>query len=70
MKRVFPLALAAVIIFAVAVLLLLKAMPGPLKDSDYLIIGSVATLAAMAAVFGVIIATSKTSDVFFKRRKK
>jgi ABC-type Fe3+-siderophore transport system permease subunit len=70
MKRTLPLALAAIMIFVVAALLLLKVMPGPLKDADYLIIGSVATLAAMAVMFVVILATSKSSDVFFKRRKK
>ena len=70
MKRTLPLILAALMIFAVISLVLLKIMPGPLKDSDFLVIGSLATLAALAGVFAVIIATSKSSDVFFKRRKK
>lgn len=70
MKRILPLVLAAVMIFVLAAGLLLKVMPEPRSDADYLIIGSVATLAALAVLFGVIIAASKSTDIFFKRRKK
>jgi hypothetical protein len=46
-------------------------MPAPLKDTDYLVIGSVATLVSMLVVFLVLIATRlKTPDLFFKKRKK
>jgi len=51
--------------------IMLKVMPAPLKDSDYLIIGSVATMVSLLLLFVLLIATSgKTSGVFFKRRKK
>jgi len=43
----------------------------PLKESDYLVIGSVATLVALAVMFVVLISTSmQAKDVFFRRRKK
>jgi len=46
----------------------LKLMPGPLKNSDYLMIGSVATLLGMLAVFLVVV--SRTGNPLFKKRKK
>ena len=65
------LGLGGICVFAVAALVMLKVMPQPLKDSDYLVIGSVATLAALLVVFLVLITTSmKAPNVFFKRRKK
>jgi hypothetical protein len=46
-------------------------MPEPRKDSDYLVIGSVATLAAMLALFLMLIGTGgKGRDVLFKKRPK
>jgi hypothetical protein len=60
-----------VFIFAAVAGIMLKVMPAPLKDSDYLIIGSVATLVSLLLLFVLLIATSgKASSVFFKRRKK
>ena len=58
-------------VFAVVAAIMLKVMPGPLKDSDYLVVGSVATLVALLALFFGLVSTSiKASDIFFKRRKK
>lgn len=68
--RFLALGLAAACIFAVAAALMLRFMPAPLKESDYLVIGSVATLAALLVLFVVVVATSKSSDVFFKKRRK
>ena len=71
MPRTLVLILGVICVFAVVALIMLKIMPGPLKDSDYLVIGSVATLVALLALFFGLVSTSmKTSDVFFKRRKK
>ena len=71
MGRTLSLALALVIIFAAEAGIMLKVMPAPLKDSDYLIIGSVATMVSLLTLFVLLIATSgKASNVFFKRRKK
>jgi hypothetical protein len=71
MGRTLPLALATVLVFAAVAVIMLKVMPAPLKDSDYLIIGSVATLVSLLILFVVVVTTSgKASSVFFKRRKK
>ena len=71
MRRFLILGLAALCVFAVTAAIMLKLMPSPLKDSDYLLIGSVATLVALLALFLALISTTlKSPDVFFKRRKK
>ena len=71
MGRTISLALALVFIFAAVAGIMLKLMPAPLKDSDYLIIGSVSTMVSLLLLFVLLIATSgKASSVFFKRRKK
>ena len=71
MGRTLPLALATVLVFAAVAVIMLKVMPAPLKDSDYLVIGSVSTMVSLLTLFVVLIVTSgKASTVFFKRRKK
>ena len=71
MARTLSLALALVFIFAAVAGIMLKVMSQPLKDSDYLIIGSVATMVSLLLLFVLLTATSgKASNVFFKRRKK
>jgi hypothetical protein len=46
-------------------------MTEPLKDPDYVVIGSVATLVSLLALFFGLVGTSlKGRDTFFKRRKK
>ena len=70
MPRLWVLALAAPCVFLVVAAVMLKMMPGPLRESDYLVIGSVATLVSLAVIFMAVIATSKARDVFFKKRKK
>jgi uncharacterized membrane protein len=70
--RIFSV--AVLLIFVAVTAILLKLTPGPRKDSDYLVIGSVATLVSLAVVFVLVISTSrksgKLSNVFFKRRRK
>jgi Co/Zn/Cd efflux system component len=74
MQKTRILALAIMAIFITVTAILLKLMPRPLKDSDYLVIGSIATLISLAAVFVLVISTNAKSgritDVFFKRRRK
>ena len=71
MGRTLSLALVMVLVFAVVAGIMLKVMPAPLKDADYLIIGSVATLVSLLILFVVVVTTSgQASSVFFKRRKK
>ena len=71
MGRTISLALAVILVFAAVAVIMLKVMPAPLKDSDYLVIGSVATMVSLVLLFVVLIVRSgKASTVFFKRRKK
>lgn len=71
MRRGLMLGLAALCVFVIVAALMIKVIPGPLKDSDYLVIGSVATLLALLVLFVVLLSTSmKSSNVFFKKRKK
>jgi hypothetical protein len=69
--RQLLLVLGGVCVFGVAAVVMTKLMPAPLKDTDYLVIGSVATLVSLLVMFLVLIATRlKTPDPFFKKRKK
>jgi hypothetical protein len=70
MKRGVMLGVAAVCMFVLVAAIMLKVMPAPLKESDYIVIGSVATLVALGVVFVTLISTTASRDVFFKKRKK
>ena len=65
------LVLGGVFVFAVTAAVMVAIMPAPLKDSDYLVIGSIATLVSLLVMFVALIAArSKTPNPFFKKRKK
>jgi len=69
--RQVMLILGGVCVFAVSAAVLVEIMPSPLKDSDYLVIGSIATLVSLLVMFVVLLATRlKSPDPFFKKRKK
>jgi hypothetical protein len=71
MKRGLMLGAAALCVFMVVAAIMLKFMPSPLKESDYMVIGSVATLVALGVVFLVLVSTTmKSTDIFFKKRRK
>ena len=55
MGRRLALALALVVTFAAVAAIMLKVMPSPLRDSDYLIVGSVSTLVSLMLLFVLII---------------
>jgi len=71
MQRALLLGGSAVFVFVAVAAILLKFMPAPLKPSDYMVIGSVATLVALLVMFLLVASTTmKSRNVFFKRRKK
>jgi hypothetical protein len=71
MKRGLTLGALAVCVFIVVAAIMLKVMPSPLKESDYMVVGSVATLLALGVLFLVLVSTTmKSTDVFFKKRRK
>ncbi len=70
-QRTLALILGVFLIFGVVAAIMVKLMPAPLTDSDFLVIGSVATLLALLVLFfGLLGARVKGSDTFFKRRSK
>lgn len=69
--RVAILSVSALIVFGVVGAVLLQVLPGPHRPADFLVIGTLATLAALAALFAAIIpGWLKTRDIFYKRRQK
>jgi predicted outer membrane lipoprotein len=71
MRRGLILGLGVACVFVVVAALMLRLMPAPLRESDYLVIGSVATLVSLLVLFLLLVSTTlKSSDIFFKRRKK
>jgi hypothetical protein len=58
-------------IFGVVIYLMMAFLPRPLKDSDYLMAGSVATLVTLAVAFFALVRTGPNSDsIFVKKRRK
>ena len=71
MPKAWLLVLATLCVFAAVAAILLQLMPGPLKSMDYFVIGSVATLLSLLALFLVMASTSSAArSVFLRRRKK
>ena len=69
MSRLAMLFGAAAIVFAVTVALGLKILPEPHSETDYLVVGSVATFLSLGVLFAVLITTwIKSPAIFFKRR--
>jgi len=70
MRRVVWLVLAGLCVFAIVAFVMIQFMPQPVKPFDYMIAGSVATIAALLVVFLGVATRDKSSNIFFKRRKK
>lgn len=70
MPRSVALTLAAICVFTIVAAIMTALMPAPIHESDFLVIGSVATLVALLVLFLVMISTTKSTNVFFKKRKK
>ncbi len=70
--RMVTLAGVAVVVFLIAVILLVNLLPGSRMPGDYLIIGSIATLVALAVLFAMVIPSlvGGREELFFKKRRK
>jgi multisubunit Na+/H+ antiporter MnhF subunit len=55
LPRPAALALAAVMAFAVFAVALIRVLPSPHTHADYLIVGTLATLAALIAIFAGLV---------------
>lgn len=61
----------AALLFSISALILTQVLPGPHTVRDYFIIGCLATLVSLFALFLMLIKTSGNSpNLFFTRRKK
>lgn len=70
-SRALMLAASAVIVFGVTVAVGLRILPSPHTDTDYLVLGSIATLLSLVVLFAVLLTTwLRSQDVFFRRRSK
>jgi len=68
MKKTILIAVGALLVFGAVAAIILRFMPKPIEDSDYLVAGSVATLVAILVLFLGLV--PRSGDVFFKKRKK
>lgn len=69
--RIAALVVGMVLVFGTVVTILLKIIPEPRKETDYLVIGTLATFASLAMLFVVLITTVfKDSSALFLKRKK
>jgi len=70
-SRAMMLAGIGLALFGVSIAVLLRLLPGPHTEKDYFIIGCMATLVSLVAVFLLVITTWIKSPIpFFKRRGK
>ncbi|MEO5922492.1 MAG: hypothetical protein ABIR70_01560 [Bryobacteraceae bacterium] len=68
MKKTILVVVGALLVFAAVAAIILRFMPEPIEDSDYLVAGCVATLVALLVLFLGLV--PRSGDVFFKKRKK
>ena len=62
--------LPLLLVFGVSVVILLRVIPGPHSEQDYLVAGGVATFVTMLALFVVLITTwVKAPNVFYRKPK-
>lgn len=57
-------------VFGVSVMVLTRVVPGPLKELDYMVIGTVAVMVGLLAVFVLIIRSTKSGDQLFRGKQK
>ncbi len=70
MRKVLPLGVGMVLVFVTVVGVLVRVIPGPHKETDYLVIGTLATFASLVLLFAVLISTVfKDPSALFKRKK-
>jgi len=68
--RVAILAVAILFLFTAVSAVLLRLLPGPHRETDYLVVGAVSTLVCLLALFVVLITGfMRLPNVFFRRRK-
>ncbi|BDC50038.1 hypothetical protein F183_A23540 [Bryobacterales bacterium F-183] len=69
-RKLILLTVAGLVTFAFVAALMLQFLPGPRKDSDYLVAGAVATAAALGVVFAAILSDPQAREIFFRGKGK
>jgi ABC-type Fe3+-siderophore transport system permease subunit len=70
-QRTLALIVGVMLVFGAVAAILVKLMPEPLTDSDFLVIGSLATVVALLVLFfGLVGVRVKGGGTFFTRRNK
>jgi hypothetical protein len=68
--RILLLAVGMVIVFGSVAAILVRIIPEPRKETDYLVIGTLATFASLALLFVVLLTTyMKDPSAMFKRKQ-
>ncbi len=68
--RILLSVLVLLFVFLATAGILLKVLPGPRREIDFLVIGAAATMVSLLVLFVLLISTwAKSPDTFFKRRK-
>jgi len=68
MKKIVLVVVGALLVFGAVAAIILRFMPEPIEDSDFLVAGSVATLIALLVLFLGLV--PRSGDVFIKKRRK
>lgn len=68
MKNTVLIVAGALLVFGAVTAVILRLMPEPIEDSDYLVAGSVATLVALLVLFLGLV--PRSGDIFVKKRPK
>jgi len=71
MIRKIALGFGIAIVFGLVAVMMVTVLPGPLRQTEYMMIGAVSTLVAMLVLFLVLTATTmKTQDLFYRKRNR
>ncbi len=58
-----------VVVFLVTIAIAFQLMPGPLKSTDYLVVGAIATFVSMLVLFVILTQTVGTKKQIFTKDK-
>jgi hypothetical protein len=67
--RLFALPALFLCVFGASTMILMRVVPGPLKELDFMVIGTVSVMIGLLAVFLMVIRSARSGDLFFKRRE-
>lgn len=70
MNQRFAIAAGGItVVFLVTIAIAFQLMPGPLKSTDYLVVGAIATFVSMLVLFVILTQTVGTKKQIFTKEK-